>query len=94
MAYDEKLAQRVRALVGARKGFSEKKMFGGVAFLIDGKMCCGVLKDDLVARISVEDYEDALSKPHVRPMDFTGRPMRGYVYVEPAALRSTRSLEA
>jgi hypothetical protein len=48
----------------------------------------------LVARISVEDYEDALSKPHVRPMDFTGRPMRGYVYVEPAALRSTRSLEA
>ena len=57
-------------------------------------MCCGVLKDDLVARISVKDHEDALNKPHVRPMDFTGRPMRGYVYVEPAALRSTRSLEA
>lgn len=94
MAYDEKLAQRVRSLIVGNKGFSEKKMFGGIAFLLSGKMCCGVLKDDLVVRIGLEDYEHALNKPHVRPMDFTGRPMKGYVYVGPGAIRTARSLRA
>lgn len=94
MAYDEKLAQRVRVLLSDNKGYSEKKMFGGIAFLLNGRMCCGVLQDDLVARISADEYAAALGKPHVRPMDFTGRPMKGYVYVGPQALRSTRSLQA
>lgn len=94
MAYDEKLAQRVRSLIVENKGISEKKMFGGIAFLLSGKMCCGVLKDDLVVRIGLEDYKCALSKPHVRPMDFTGRPMNGYVYVGQEGIRTARSLRA
>ncbi len=81
MAYDEAFAQRIRRALGARAGVTEKKMFGGLAFLLDGKMVCGIVKDDLVVRVGAERYEDALRKLHVRPMDFTGRPMRGYVYV-------------
>lgn len=94
MAFDEKLAQRVRALLAGKKGISEKKMFGGIAFLLSGKMCCGVLNDDLVARVSVEDYAAALGKRNVRPMDFTGRPMKGFLYVSPAALLTSRALQA
>lgn len=94
MAYDEKLAARIRAVLARRKGFGEKKMFGGIAFMMDGKMCCGVLHDDLVARIGADDYAGALAKPHVRPMDFTGRPMKGYVYVGREALRDDRGLQA
>jgi len=94
MAYDEDLAQRVRSLIAEKKGFSEKKMFGGIAFLLSGKMCCGVLKDDLVVRISLGDYERALNRLHVRPMDLTGRPMKGYAYVGSDAIRSARSLQA
>ncbi len=81
MAYDEKLAARIRALLACREGFSERKMFGGIAFMIGGKMCCGVLDGNLVARIGADEYTRALAEPHVRPMDFTGRPMKGYVYV-------------
>ena len=94
MTCDEPLAQRVRTLLASRRGLTEKNMFGGIAFLLDGKMCCGVLHNDLVVRLSVADYADALKKPHVRPMDFTGRPMKGYVYVNAAGLRNTRSLQA
>ncbi len=93
MAYDDKLAQRVRALLAGKKGISEKKMFGSVAFLLDGKMCCGVLNDDLVARMSLEDYAAALLNRHVRPMDFTGRPMKGFVYVALPALRTMSALQ-
>ncbi len=83
MAYDEKLAGRVRLLLKGRKGISEKRMFGGLAFMLGDRMCCGVLKEDFVARIGPEAYESALDEPHVRPMDFTGRPIKGYVYVGP-----------
>ena len=93
MAYDEKLADRVRLLLKNRKGFSEKRMFGGLAFMLGDKMCCGVLNDDLVARIGVHDYERALTEPHVRPMDFTGRPIKGYVYVGRDATRIGRALQ-
>ena len=93
MAYDEKLAGRVRALLKGRRGITEKKMFGGLAILCSGKMCCGVLKEDLVARVGADGYEKALARPHVRPMDFTGRPMKGYVYVAPAAIRDKRALK-
>lgn len=93
MAYDEKLAARVRALFEGKRDFAEKKMFGGVAFMLKGKMCCGVLKDDLVARVGAQRYAQALKKPHVRPMNFTGREMKGYVYVAPPATKNARSLK-
>ena len=84
MPYNEPLAERIRFVLGAREGISEKKMFGGLTFLLDGKMFCGIVKDDLMVRVGPERYEESLGEPHVRPMDFTGRPMKGYVSVEPA----------
>jgi hypothetical protein len=67
-----------------RAEVTEKKMFGGLAFLRQGKMFCGIVRDQLVVRVGPEQYEEALAEAHVRPMDFTGRPMKGYVFVEPA----------
>ena len=81
MAYNTVTADRLRKILGGRKGVSEKAMFGGLSFLIDGKMFCGVLKDDLVVRIDPAESDVLLEKPNVRPMDFTGRPMKGYLYV-------------
>lgn len=85
MAFDETLAKRVRALLIGRTGYGERRMFGGIAFMLDGRMCCGVLNDELVTRVSAADYAAALQQPQVRPMDFTGRPMKGYLYIAPAA---------
>ncbi len=93
MAYDEKLADRVRKLLAKRKGFAEKKMFGGLCFLLKGKMLCGVLKEDLVVRVGPKRYEAALSRPHVRPMDFTGRPIKGFVFVGPLGCRTDNGLK-
>lgn len=92
MAFDETLAQRVRSLLIGRSGYEERRMFGGIAFMLDGRMCCGVLKDELVARVSAADYADALKQPQVRPMDFTGRPMKGYLYIAAAAITDDGSL--
>ena len=83
MAYDERLASRVRALLRGQRGLVEKKMFGGLAYLSHGRMFAGILKSDLVVRIGPEAYDKALKRPHTRPMDFTGRPMKGYIYVSP-----------
>ena len=69
-------------------------MFGGVSFMVDGQMCCGVLKDDLVLRIGSEHFDAALAEPHVRPFDFGARPMVGMVYVASAGLSSDRALRA
>jgi len=93
MAYDEKLAGRVRAAVVHLPDLTEKKMFGGLAFLLDGRMFCGIIGDQLVVRVGPDRYEQALAEPHVRPMDFTGRPMRGYVYVGPAGARNRKAVE-
>ena len=82
MGYNEKLADRIRKLLNRRKGIEEKKMFGGLSFLLNGKMCCGIIKNDLVVRVGPENYEHVLTQPHTRPMDFTGRPIKGFVYVE------------
>ena len=82
MVYDEKLAEKIRKIVRKNKKVTEKKMFGGLSFLCDKKMFCGVLKDDLVLRMSIDACEDALKKKNVRPMDFTGRPMKNFVYVK------------
>ena len=85
MAYDERLAERVLDILGPEPSLVQKKMFGGVAFMLQGNMACGVLKSDLMVRVSKDGYEAALAQPHVREMEFTGRPMRGFVVVAPDA---------
>ncbi|MBI4490559.1 MAG: TfoX/Sxy family protein [Deltaproteobacteria bacterium] len=92
MAYDEKSADRIRKLLTRRKGVTEKKMFGGVAFMLRGHMCCGVVNGDLVVRVGPERYEKALSLPHTRPMDFTGRPLKGFVFVGPGGCKTDKAL--
>jgi len=88
MSYDERLAERIRRSVLPFADVTEKKMFGGLAFLLDGKMFCGIVKTEMAVRVGPERYEESLKKTHVRPMDFTGRPMKGYVFVEPAGCRT------
>ena len=92
MAHDETLADRLRDALRGAGAVSERKMFGGMAFMLNGNMCCGVINDLLMARVGPEAYTGALGRPHVRPMDFTGRPMKGYVYVDPGGLRSDEEL--
>lgn len=94
MTYDENLAKRVRESIKGKRNVTEKKMFGGLAFLLKGKMFCGIVKDDLMIRTGPQMYEEALNKPHSRPMDFTGKPMKGFVYVEPQGCKSGKSLSA
>lgn len=81
MAYDEVLAARVRELLEGNPDISERKMFGGIAFLLAGNMSVGVSKDQLMVRIDPEDQETALDRPGVRPFDMTGRPMKGWILV-------------
>lgn len=93
MAYDEKLADRIRSVLIATTGLSERKMFGGLCFALNGHMTCGVQNDDLVARVGPDSHEAALKRAHTRPMDFTGRPMKGYVYVSADGLKRRANLE-
>lgn len=93
MTYDERLEGRIRRAVGGREDVTEKKMFGGVAFLLDEKMFIGIVKDDLMVRVGPEQHQAALAEPHVRPMDFSGRPMVGYVYVEPAGSSTEKAVK-
>ena len=86
MAFDEGLAERIRQRLGRRKGIEEKKMFGGVGFLLNGNMLVGVWKDLLVVRLGPEEGDAALMEPHVRVFDITGRAMKGWVLVEPAGV--------
>ncbi|PKL84051.1 MAG: RNA methyltransferase [Ignavibacteriae bacterium HGW-Ignavibacteriae-3] len=81
MAYDEMLANRVRAAFAGIRNIEEKKMMGGLTFMVNGKMCVGILKDDLMCRIDPEIYESALEMKGCREMDFTKRPMKGFVFV-------------
>jgi hypothetical protein len=83
MPYDEGLAVRLRKTLKSRRGISEKKMFGGLAFMSRGYMFIGITGNVLMARIGPEYYQQALSRPHVRVMDFTGKPMKGYVFIDP-----------
>lgn len=94
MAFDSDLAQRVRGVLSDRAGITERRMFGGLAFLIDGKMFLGIRNSSVMARVGVERNHDALSMPNVRVMDFTGRPMKGYVYVDPPAIAADKDLRA
>jgi TfoX/Sxy family transcriptional regulator of competence genes len=93
MAYDEALAERVRKTLRNKRGVTERKMFGGIAFMLRGHMFVGILDDWLMARVGPENYEDALAKDGVRKMDFTGKPMRGYVFVAPKAVRTDAQLK-
>jgi TfoX/Sxy family transcriptional regulator of competence genes len=91
MAYDEALAERIRAVLADRDNVTEQKMFGGIAFMISDRMAVGVIHDDLMVRVGPDAHDDAVARPHVRPMDFTRRPMRGFVYVAPPALPTTET---
>ena len=94
MAYDRGLAQRVREVLVDQPGISERAMFGGLAFLVEGKMFVGIRNSSLMARVGSERHPDALAMPSVRVMDFTGRPMKGYVYVDPPAIAADQNLKA
>ena len=87
MAYDEKLAARIRALLSDRDDVAERPMFGGLTFMLGGHMCCGVNLDELIVRIGPDEEDAALGQAHARPMDLTGRPMPGFVTVRPEGLK-------
>ena len=94
MAYDEQLGERVRGFLSPFPKVTERRMFGGLAFLLQGNMCCGVVGEELMVRVGRESYEAALHEPHVREMDFTGRPLRGFIYVAEEGLKSQGDLRA
>ena len=93
MAYDLGLADRIRVVLGRSGGFSERKMFGGLCFLVNGHMCCGIVKSNLMLRLTPETAMAALREPHTRPMDFTGKPMKSMIYVDAAGIDSDTALE-
>ncbi len=93
MAYDELLGARIRASLGTIDGLEEKKMFGGVGFLVHGNMACGVHKNDMIVRVSKADYDRLILQPHTKPFDMTGRPMAGWIMVEPDGCRTEGQLK-
>lgn len=93
MTFSELTAIQIRSVMQDAPGLSERHMFGGVAFILEGNMCCGVINDNLVVRVGPEAYERTLREPYTRPMDFTGRPLPGFVYVEPDGFASGASLK-
>ena len=92
MAFDERLAERMRRALGRRKRLTEKQMFGGVGFLLNGNMCCGIHKSAMIVRIAPDETDRALTQAHTRPFDLTGRPMKGWILVEPAGLKTAPQL--
>lgn len=94
MAYDEGLAQRIRERLKRRPELDEKNMFGGLCFMVAGHMCCGIVGDTLMARVGPANYADCLNSRHAREMDFTGKAMKGMVYVSPAGLAEDDDLFA
>jgi len=99
MAYDEGIAERIRERLAQREDvldsqIVEKKMFGGLAFMVRGHMACGVVGDELMVRVGPERYEQTLAEEHARVMDFTGKPLRGLVYVEAEGIASDEDLDA
>jgi TfoX/Sxy family transcriptional regulator of competence genes len=83
VAYNEELAERIHALIGEHPDLTERKMFGGIAFMVNGNMFCGITRDDLMVRVGPERFEEALASPGARPMDLTGRPMKGMAFIGP-----------
>jgi hypothetical protein len=93
VAYDEGLAERIRGVLEGRTPFREQRMFGGIAFMVRGHMTVGILKDELMVRTGPDGQDDALSQPHARTMDFTGRPMKGLVFVSAEGVDREEDLE-
>jgi TfoX/Sxy family transcriptional regulator of competence genes len=92
MAFDEGLAQRLRERLADTGGLAEKRMFGGLSFLVDGNLCVGVIGEELIARVGADATAAALERPGSRPFDFTGRPMKNWVAVRPDALEDDDAL--
>jgi TfoX/Sxy family transcriptional regulator of competence genes len=92
MAFDESLAARIRDALARKRGVQEKKMFGGVGFLLNGNLLVGVWKDSLIVRLGPDNYDDALLEPHVREFDITGRSMKGWVLVGPVGVENDDQL--
>lgn len=93
MTEDDRLAERIASVFKGKRGFTQRKMFGGVCFMLHGNMVCGTVKDKLMARVGAEYHGKAMKFKHVRPMDFTGKPMKGMIYVLPAGIRTQADLE-
>lgn len=93
MAYDEGLAQRIRELIGNHPAIAEKKMFGGVGFIIRGHLACGVNGHDLIVRVGPDEHATALAHPHTRPFDVTGRAMKGWVMVSSRGVQTDTDLK-
>jgi hypothetical protein len=93
MAYDEGLAQRIRDKLQDTPGLVEKKMFGGIGYMVHGNMACGVNQDTLIVRVGPERYEEALTRHHTKVFDMTGRPMKGWIVVAPEGIEADKELE-
>jgi TfoX/Sxy family transcriptional regulator of competence genes len=93
MAFDEKLNDRIREALSDVPKVEEKRMFGGICYMVNGKMCVGVAGDEMMCRIDPAIYEEALERPGCREMDFTGRPMKGYVFVSNEGMKTKKQLE-
>jgi TfoX/Sxy family transcriptional regulator of competence genes len=94
MAFDQGLAQRMREQLADTGGVTERQMFGGLAFLVDGNMCVGVIGEELIARVGLDATDAALERPGSRLFDFSGRPMKGWITVAPDALEDDDALAA
>jgi hypothetical protein len=93
MAYDEVLASRIRDVLATRADVAEKKMFGGLVFMVSGRMACGVLGRDMIVKVGSDRYTASMAEAHTRVMDFTGRPSRGMVYVSPEGTATDAELQ-
>lgn len=93
MPYDEHLAERVRAVVGKKRGITEQKAFGGIGFMLHGNMACGIIGEKLMLRLGAEGAAAAMEEDHVGPMDFTGRPLKTMAFVEPGGTESNADLQ-
>jgi len=92
VAYSEQLAVRARAALAASRDLEERQMFGGLAFMVNGHMCCGIVGEELMVRVGPDLYESSLAQPFTREMDFTGQPLQGMVYVGSEGIESERQL--
>lgn len=92
MVYNERLAGRVRSLLTSRTDVEERQMFGGLTFMVAGRMCVGIVREDLMVRVGPEQHEEALAQAHARPMDFTGRTPKGFIFVGPEGVREDAAL--
>jgi TfoX/Sxy family transcriptional regulator of competence genes len=93
MAFDEQLASRVRKQLSRLPGFTERRMFGGLCFLLNGHMTAGIVGANLMLRVGPEQYREALAQPHAREMDFTGRPLNGMIYVDAPGIETEQALK-